>query len=67
MNRRAYDTLEKVAVDEGAGFGSCLRDDRCVDQHQREDDHDDAGGPGDHVEGQGVYVIAHQVAAVDED
>ncbi len=31
-----------------------------------EDDHGDAGDPGNDVEGGGVYVIAHQVAAIDE-
>ena len=42
--------LEQVAVDEGTGFGACLRDDGGVDQDQREDDHDDAGSPGDDIE-----------------
>jgi len=42
--------LEEVAVDEGTGFGACLRDHGCVDQDQREDDHDDAGSPGDDIE-----------------
>jgi len=37
-----------------------------VDQHDREDDHDDAGGPGDQVETPGVGVFAHQVAAIDQ-
>lgn len=59
--------LEEVAVHEGASFGTGLRDNGSVDQHQRENDHDDAGGPGDYVEAPGVNVYAHQVAAVDED
>lgn len=58
--------LEKVAVDGGARFGAGLGNDGGVNQHQRENDHDDAGGPGDDVEAPGVYVHAHQVAAVDQ-
>jgi hypothetical protein len=58
--------LEEVAVDEGACFGTCLGDDGSVNQHQREDNHDDAGGPSDYIEAPGVYVHAHQVAAVDK-
>ena len=47
--------------------GTWLRNEGSVQEDQREDDHDDARGPGDDVEAPGVGVLAHQIAAIDQD
>jgi len=59
--RLVEDREERARKPRGGGL-----EDRDVHQHDREDDHQDAGAPGNDVECQGVDVVAHQVAAVDE-
>ena len=41
-----------------------MRKQRSVGKHQGENDHGDRGDPGDDVEGQGVDVLAHEIAAI---
>ena len=49
----------------GAEACAAWLEDASVDEDNREDDHDDAYGPGYEVEGPGVGVLAHEVAPID--